>query len=97
MGGESFGKRLKRLRIAQKMTMKELAQTIGVPMSTYREWEYGRSIVGEPYPKLADALKVSLSELLLGERAGNTSEVFAEIHAIESHLLKLKKKVESFL
>lgn len=93
---EAFGKRLRRLRTAQKITMKELAQKIGVPVSTYREWEYGRSIVGEPYPRLADALRVSLSELLLGD-AHNKNELFVEIYAIEDHLLKLKRKVESFL
>lgn len=75
--------------------MKELAQQVGVPVSTYREWEYGRAIVGEPYPKLADALRVSLSELLLGEVKGK-NEIFTEIRAIEGHLYNLKRKVESF-
>lgn len=33
-----------------------------VPVTAYREWEYGRPVQGEPYARLAEVLDVSVSE-----------------------------------
>ncbi|MBK8202439.1 MAG: helix-turn-helix transcriptional regulator [Bdellovibrionales bacterium] len=44
--------------------MREAARRIGVPESTYREWEYGRKIRGEPYLQIAKTFGVSIEELL---------------------------------
>ena len=44
--------------------MREAARRIGVPETTYREWEYGRAIRGEPYVKIALAFGVTLDALL---------------------------------
>ena len=62
-----------RLRDRRKelgLTMKDVSSAIGVSLSTYREWEYGRSIQGEPYIELARVLKLGLVYLL----SGSTSE-----------------------
>ena len=48
--------------------MTEVAARTGVPLTTYREWEYGRAIQGEPYGAIAKVLEVSLEELLPGKR-----------------------------
>jgi transcriptional regulator with XRE-family HTH domain len=61
-----------------------MARAIGVPASTYREWEYGRAIRGEPYVKMAEVLKVSLYELITGIPPSDSID---KIERIE-HLLK---------
>ena len=60
----SFNKRLKNLRNERKLSLRDASKLIGVPESTYREWEYGRQIRGhEPYIKIARAFGISVSEL----------------------------------
>jgi transcriptional regulator with XRE-family HTH domain len=45
---ESLGKRLKRLRTEKNLSVKDVAEALEVPVTTYREWENERKIVGEP-------------------------------------------------
>lgn len=59
----NISERLKNLRKKQKLSVVECANFIGVSQSTYRDWENGRSISGEPYIKIANLFGVSLSEL----------------------------------
>ncbi len=65
---ESINQRLVRLRKACGLTMKKVASQIGVPVSTYRDWEYGRAIQGNFYLELAVLFEVSLYELLSGQK-----------------------------
>lgn len=60
---ESFGQRLKKLRLRAAFSQKQVAERAGVSASTYRDWEYGKKIKGEPYADLASALNVSITEL----------------------------------
>jgi transcriptional regulator with XRE-family HTH domain len=64
---EPIHKRLRRLRERHMLSVAELSRRLNVPQATYRAWEYGRAIQGEPYMAIARALGVSLSELLSGE------------------------------
>jgi len=68
MENEEFYQRLRRIRQTGGLTVKALSQKIEVPVSTYREWEYGRAIQGMPYPRIAEALEVSLYELMTGQQ-----------------------------
>lgn len=63
-----FGKRLLRLRLQKDLSISEVAKRMEISPSTYREWEQGRQIKGEPYEKLARLFGVSLSELLTGKK-----------------------------
>ena len=76
--------------------MKEVAAGVGVSLSTYREWEYGRRILGEPYPKIADTLGVGLGELF-GAKKPAKHKAMNEIEKIELHLRSLKKDLGSYL
>ncbi|MBX3034908.1 MAG: helix-turn-helix transcriptional regulator [Bdellovibrionaceae bacterium] len=89
---ELIGPRLKRLRLRRGLSTAEVASKLGVSPSTYREWEYGRAIRGEPYEKLAAVFQVSLQELLLGERFMGT-EALRLVEGIESELRKLKNEI----
>lgn len=85
----TFGKRLKALREQKNLTLKEVADALKVSGSTYREWENGRSILGEPYLSLAQILGVSLTELMTGEKP----TVEKELTLIEEHI----KNIRTFL
>ena len=86
---EKLHTRLRRLRQAHRMTMKESAAAIGVPESTYRDWEYGGSVRGQYYPKIADVLGVSIHELLTGERV-QSDRVTQAVQRLDQSVLELK-------
>jgi len=94
---ESFANRLRTLRKSRRLTMKEVATKLGVPSTTYREWEYGRSIQGaEPYLKLAEVLAVSLRELLGGAKS-DSRKIWRDLEAAERHLAEVRKELSSYL
>ena len=90
----SIAQRMKKLRQLQNLTAKEVALKAQVPVSTYRDWEAGREIKGEPYVRIAQALEVTLYELMTGEKP-NSLKIYAEIEHIERSCLNLKKYVQS--
>lgn len=65
---ETLGERVRRLRSRRDLSASFVAKTLGVAESTYREWENGRAIRGEPYIALSQILKVGVWELLTGEK-----------------------------
>lgn len=91
-----FHERLRSLRKSRGLTMREMARRVGVPETTYREWEVGRAIQGEPYVKMSEALGVSLSELLTGERP-DRAKLLAEIELMEEGLKQLKNKLNALI
>lgn len=80
-----IGKRLRKFRELKNKSVNDISGQIGVPASTYREWEYGRSIRGDHYIPLALALGVPLVELLTGEKA-TYEQVVVELQSIEQQL-----------
>jgi transcriptional regulator with XRE-family HTH domain len=70
-----IAKRLKALRAAANKTYKQVAKDIGVAESTYREWEQGRQIRGEPYQALANSLNSSISYILTGQTNAAADEL----------------------
>lgn len=88
----SFNKRLKNLRNERKLSLRDASKLIGVPESTYREWEYGRQIRGhEPYIKIAKAFNLSVDELFgLKDCSSSLEEEFEKIEIL---LKSVKSKV----
>ena len=78
--------RLKKLRTDKRLTIRDVATALDVPISTYRDWEYGKAIRGEPYQKLAELFEVTLDELLIGYPR--------EKPEFMSHLLDAQKSLE---
>lgn len=95
MKNESFPIRLRRFRTAKGIKVKDMALQLGVSVSTYRDWEYGRAIKGEPYPKMAEILSVTLNELLTGHKPA-PEHLMLEILKCEEALSNLKKELSSF-
>ncbi len=86
----SIANKIRSLRLKKRMTMKEIAGRIGVPSSTYRDWEYGRKISAEKLQKLADAFEISVSELMTGEK-DDRKDLKRAIQLIEEVLHILRK------
>lgn len=84
-----FGKRLRAFREAKNLSVEEVAKSVKVATSTYREWENGRAITGEPYVELSKALGVSVYQLL-GLEDSTKERVLNHIQVLESQLNKLK-------
>jgi len=71
------------------MTAKEVACGVGIAERTYRAWEAGRAIQGEPYLALSDLFDLSVHELLSGEKPV-TADARVAVDQIEKELGKLK-------
>lgn len=91
---DSLGKRLRILRNSKNLSIKEVATRIGVPVTTYREWENDRKIVGEPYVDLAKVFEISVYELITGEK-GSSEDLSKSFKAIETELSKIKESLLS--
>lgn len=89
---ETIGKRLRRFREARGLSVAKVAVYVEVSESTYRDWEHGRAIQGEPYPKLAEILGVGLTELIVGE--GSVKDwIFSELDQIERIVKTLRTRL----
>lgn len=91
-----MAKKLVALRKSRSYSRKKAAALIGVPETTYREWEYGREIRGEPYSKIAKAFDVSLGDLLDDTPSSFSIEtrlmrVIDDLTVIHSEIRKSKK------
>lgn len=89
---ETIGKRLKRLRLQKELSVAKIASHLGVSESTYRDWEHGRSIQGEPYVKLAEVLGVGAFELITGEPS-DRAWIIAELDQLDAVIKRLRLAV----
>ena len=87
----TIASRIRELRVKKSMSIADLARKIGVAASTLREWEQGRQIRGEPYDRIANALGISVTELLFGEAARGT--IADDLSALETIISRLKGKI----
>lgn len=92
---EKFYQRLKRFRLESGKSVKEMAKQIGVSVSTYRDWEYGRTINGEPYINIAKILGVSV-ETLMGGKTSTPRSIERKLIKCEEAITGLRKELESF-
>jgi transcriptional regulator with XRE-family HTH domain len=65
-------KKLFRFGTKHGLSVRDVADELGIPVSTYRDWEYGKLIRGEPYVKIAELFEVSLDELLRDQPLGKS-------------------------
>ena len=83
---ETLAQRLNRLRTERNMSLREVAGVVGVSPSTYRAWEHGTEINGEPYMRMAKLYNVSLVELMTGEK----NEINRHIEQIENTIRAIR-------
>lgn len=89
---DTFAKRLKELRLKAGLSQKQVAERAGISSSTYRDWECGKKIKGEPYVELALALNVSITELFT-EKKLVASKVQQNLREIECLVKSIRKTV----
>ena len=92
---EYFYQRLKFHREQRGIKIKDMANLLGVSISTYRDWEYGRSITGEPYMEMAKILEISLNELLTGNKI-TPIQIRQKLEAIKIQMNELNHELNSF-
>jgi transcriptional regulator with XRE-family HTH domain len=87
-----FAKRLKSTRNLKQLSVAEVAQKAGVAPSSYQEWEQGRRILDvEVYFKLAKALEISPSELILGKnKAQELQNVIERVDRVIGEMTEIK-------
>lgn len=88
---QGVGLHIRQYRLRKGYSVVQLAQKIGVSTSTLRDWEEGRKIQGEPYSAIAEALGVSVSEILFGSEY--KASIAEDLEAIEAIVKKLKSKL----
>jgi transcriptional regulator with XRE-family HTH domain len=91
---EKLNVRLKKMRNTKGLTINELSLRTGISPSTYKEWEAGRQIRGEPYAKLALALEVSVHELITGEKP-KSKQIFEILDQVEVMITNLRNELYS--
>lgn len=89
---DNFSKRITRRRLELKLTQKQVAAKLGVPLSTYKEWEYGRKIQGETvFLKLSEVLEMDLYTLMSGKISLGNDELPKVLSDLIDHLEKVRK------
>lgn len=80
-----FYKRLRQFRENRRLPMREVAKGIGVPLTTYREWEYGRAVQGKHLVNLAKFYGIS-AEALAGQSESEPLSVAQRLKIALDHL-----------
>lgn len=87
-----IGKLMKKRRVKLGLKVKRIAEELGVAESSYREWENGRQIQGEPYLKLAEILQVPL-RVLLGGPEEQMTPILISLDELENHVKNIRKNI----
>lgn len=84
--------KLKQLRIQKSWSLAGTARRLGVPVSTYKEWELGRKIPVEQLVNLAGLHSTSVSQLL-GQKQNSNEELAKGLLALETAMTHVKKAI----
>lgn len=94
---ETFAQRITKRRVILGLTQRDVANAIAVPLSTYKEWEYGRRVQGEGvYVKLSEILEVNLRTLLTGELQHEKDEIVKKVQNTVKQLNEIRTSLLSF-
>lgn len=94
---ETFAQRITKRRTTIGLTQRQVAEALGVPLSTYKEWEYGRRVQGEGvYVKLSEVLEVNLRTLLTGEFQHEKDELIKKVQNVVRQMNEIKLSLLSF-
>lgn len=88
-------KRLKELREARGLSVKEVASTLKMSESTYRGYEYGAKLPAHRVPRLCQKLGVTLEEFF--NQQGESQDVNEEFRIVVRQLEFGVKRLWSFV
>ena len=105
MDNTSIKNNIRKTRKARKITQEEMAHLLGISVTAYRDFEKGgTSIMNGNITKVADLLKTSTEELVLGYRPSQIEglaledirkEYKGQIQVLERRVADLEKLVNS--
>ncbi|MEK6773828.1 MAG: helix-turn-helix transcriptional regulator [Bdellovibrionota bacterium] len=84
--------KLKQLRVQKSWSLATTARSLGVPASTYKEWELGRKIPVDQLVNLAGLHSTSVSNLL-GQKQISNEELAKGLLALEAAMIHVKKAI----
>jgi transcriptional regulator with XRE-family HTH domain len=94
---ETFAQRITKQRLNLGLTQREVAQALKIPLSTYKEWEYGRRVQGEGvYVKLSEVLEMNLRTLLTGEVLVDRHNLVQKVQIAAKQMEEVKRSLLSF-
>ena len=84
------GKLLKVLRENKRLSVRNMAKTIGVPLSTYKSYESGTALPARLIPNICNAFSLTPNEFFSFEKGSqeNLETILQDINLLE---LKLKR------
>jgi transcriptional regulator with XRE-family HTH domain len=91
---DKFAERLKTLRAHKGLSASEMARLIGVPQTTYSDWENGKGLRIPPLLKISQVLAISVTELVIGQQTP-ADELIKEIELVEEKLRSIKVKLST--
>ena len=93
---ETFAQRIASLRQKRGLTQRKVAEALNIPLSTYKEWEYGRRMQGEEvYVRLAEIFEVNLKTLLTGHGQQTKDDILEKVHLVLKQMNEVKKSLMS--
>lgn len=93
----SISEVIKNRRDELGLKLKDVAAQVGVAESTYRDWENGRNIQGEPYIKIAKSLNISLGTLLGVEKREVMQSFLLDIALLEKHVKNIQQSATQII
>lgn len=95
MNQEKIGKFIQELRKEQNLTQKDLAEKLGVSINAVSKWERGICLMDISLLKpLSKCLKVSITEIINGERLAEDNVKVKAEEAIESTIKYSNKRIK---
>ncbi len=78
-----FARRLRALRKDHGLLQREIASAIGIPANRYANWEEGRTMPPPTFlPRIAEAYKITLNELMEIKPQGIDEEIYRKVKAM---------------
>lgn len=92
----SIGSKITSRRKNLGYSVKKVASEIGISESTYRDWENGRKISGEPYEKIAKVLNMPIIKLVTNQEIRIT-EIEKEIKNLINSVNNIEQMIVPFI
>jgi transcriptional regulator with XRE-family HTH domain len=89
--------KIKNRRHELGLSAKEVVNRLGIAESTYRDWENGRKIQGEPYLELSKILDLPLAQLFGVESSQALVELMRDINTVSELVKNIRSRALSLM
>lgn len=92
-----ISEKIKKRRFELGLTAKDVAMQLNVAESTYRDWENGRKIQGEPYVQLSKILNLPLASLFGIEQSSEVIQLKMDIDQLSEQVNSIRSRLLSLI